>query len=519
MSEWKFRQNGDWHKKIPYIRDGTQWVPVEQSTPDIPDRFYANGPPVRDGNIIRYPDDGHSSLEDAIMDASSGDEVYVPGTDTYNETVFLDYGDVADNITVRGDLELSFDSDGAPIIAQDGATFRNPDGGTVFETDREYFSSTTPDITSPANRGDTSIEVSDASSISAGQVVAFREDSRPFDEPSAGGSSGSSETFEFATVESVDGSTINLKHPLLMGYPLDNGTDVYDLSNYFVATDFRLSGLRFDGNYGNSHVLNIASLRQAWFDNLRVLRSSDSNRSGGANFMRFRLTYETRLDGYFLEDGTHYGAHFFSGATANMATNGSSRNHSRYTLTCTSGSFPSAGTYADGLYGEDLGRSVGDVHLGGFDAQYYNVTADDSLGLTPRSSYMKFSNIEVNDMVNSGTAALRFAQRPTHVTIDGVYIPSTMSSNVYVFAWRLRDDNNSPYGNERFEDVTIENVTIEDYGRSIDDIGTFQIEGDPPVSSGLTLRNVTYDGQDLTRSHVESWSGYDEDYITNLIVE
>lgn len=511
---FKYRQGGSWNSPTVKKREKGGWVTVggsgsSRGSGNAGHRFYTEGPPTRSGDTISYPSDGHSSIEAAFKSLSSGDELFIEDG-TYNETIYIDTGDIADHITMRGNLDLSFNSDGKASVAQEGATITN--SGNVIEFDRHGYG-VDNSFTSPVSPGDQTVEIDDASPYSVGDVVLLIEPTRPYGEPPSGGASGASETIEHRQIAEVDTSndTLTFNHPVNLPYPLDNtpaGVDFYEK----VVSDIHISGLRFDGQGAGSRPCRFYSLHEAWIDNVI------STNAGDDNLMALRCSFRCRLDQIHLENGGHYGINCYEFSTDNMMTNISSLNHNRYSVRFGPSGAATSGGYVDGVYGENISRTVGAVHNGGFNVKYYNFVGDSARMMVTRGRNTTLDGFELKSgRVNDNDNTLICAQRPVDVVVKNGKI-SDKDSN-YAFKFRLRDSNNSPNGNERVDNVTYENIDIDDYGPSITDIGEFEIQGDPPVSGPLTFRNVTYGGQQLIQSDVEAWKGYDSNYVPDLTVE
>lgn len=505
----KYRKNGQWQSGTLYRRQGGSWIEInsdekrDTGSGDIPERFHTDGPPTRSGNTYIYPDDFSGSIENAIYSLNEEEELYIE-TDTYHENISLD-DSVSNHITIRGDLELTFDSAGRASVIREGPTITN--SGNVFETDLTGYRGDAS-LVGSHDRNDTQIHVTDASPFSPGDVIFLQEDIRPWGEPPAGGANGTSDTEELAKVKSVNttNNVLTLDHGIHLYYPNDHTTSV----GIYTPTvkDIRISGIRFDGQSAGVRPVRIYSTENAWIDNIIVENAGDDN------LMAIRRCFRNRMDRIHVENGDHYGINHYSDSTDCCVTNASGRDHSRYTVRFGDAS---AGGYAANITGESLrSRTVVNVHHGGFDIRFHKVTAIGSQLFTPRSRYLTLEDFESNG--NDEGPDIVFAQRPSNVHIHKGTVHSKSGSE-YVFRFRMRDDNNSPYGNERFDEILIEDIDIENYGVSARDLGHFQIQGDPPTSGSLTIRNVTYNGTPITRSDVESWNGYNSDYIENLTVE
>lgn len=474
-------------------------------------RFYTSGPPTRSGATVTYPADGHSSIVNAVVSLNSGDELYIePGT--YSEAIDLRGVSVADNITIRGDLQLSFDANGKASVAQEGPTIQASD---ALQMDLAPYSLDTQ-ITSAVSVGDSVINVADATPYSAGDAITIAEqNTRPFGEPASGGASGASDTVEFATIASVDTTAdqLTLQHPVYLPYPLNNAA--YVAGANFNVEDIHITGLRFDGTGAASTNVRLHSVKDAWVDNV----ISTNVTSSPNNLFAVYRGYHNRFDGVYLHTGGHYGLNFTDFSTDNMATNISSANHNRYTVRYGPNGESAAGGYVDGIYGENLSRTVGGVHHGGFTVDYQNLYAQDAQAMVFRSR-----NLTLDGFTKDGLEGpdIVFAQRPFNVDCRNGTIQNPDPAKTYVFRFRMRDGTGTSgaNGNERFDQILIENIDIEQFGTTpITDIGHFEVDGTPPTSGSLTFRNITYAGQQLQRSDVTSWDGYDSSLIDNLTVE
>lgn len=514
---FNYRQAGSWQAAGIKKRENGQWVNIGGSGDrgsgggtdpgEVSSRFYTDGPPERDGTTYTYPDNFTGSIQDAIHSLSSGDELYII-PDTYSESVEVT-SSVSNHITIRSDLELSFNSDGNSTITQDGATISA--SGTAFRIDNNWLGSDA-EIVSPVEEGDRQISVTDASYFSAGDVVSIVEETRPWQMEQAGGGTGADETRELREVESVDAGsdTITLVHSVRQPFPDINANrvSVYD----FTVEDIRLSGLRFSGDETiDSSPLMIYSTKNGWFDNIV------SENVGNQALIYNQMSFQNRFDGYRVQNGSNYGLSSTNMSTETMVTNASGYNHNRYVVRLGPTSNSASGLYADTVYGEVNGRTVVNCHDGGYHYEAYNVTAVDSQCATPRSRYFTLDGFEKRGLEGPDIV---LAQLPIHVDIRNGYIHNKAAGDP-VFAFRMHDAESSPRGDngdEYFDDVLFENIEIEDYDISASDLGYFEIEGNPAPSGSVTFHNVTLGGVPLERSDVTSWSGYDSNYIQDLTV-
>lgn len=515
---WKYRRAGGWQAPTIKTRENGRWVEIGDRSDDsrgtnpsdIPERFYTDGPPERSGSTITYPDDGHASIEDAILDLNSGDELYIQ-TDTYDETISVG-SELADNITIRGDLELAFDSDGRATVAQEGPTIQAT--STVLDIDQIFFGSDTT-VTSPVSVGDTVIEVNDASTMSIGDIALISEDdTRPFGEPAAGGATGADTTAEFREVVDIDTSnnTLTFRHGVHLPYPLETSCRIDDVD--FNVDDFRVSGIRFSCQNAGDEPVEIRGVKNGWFDNILSQDAGDDD-----HHFRVRRSFRCRFDGYHGEGDGQYSLNLTDHTTDTLVTNASSRDHTRYTVRLGPTSDPASGLWADGIYGENLsGRSVLDVHHGGFKANFFNAIGEDAQWSAFRSRGITADGGENRECDDRDFV---WAQRSHDVIIRNVSIVNKIGSSP-VFRWRMRSaDARDRPGDEVHSNITLENIDIEDYGVGITDIGEFQIDdtGGLEPSGPFTFRNIIYNGRQLTESDVQQWDGYDSKYITGLTVE
>lgn len=175
--------------------------------------------------------------------------------------------------------------------------------------------------------------------------------------------------------------------------------------------------------------------------------------------------------------------------------------------------------YIDGVCGINIkNRAVIDVHQGAYHIQYYNVYAENAVSMTPRSRHILVDGFEITggcSVESDNCLSILPRQRPYNLVVRNGYVHDR-TTDVHIFDIGLRDDNDSFYGNEWFDRLLFEDIEIEDIGVPITEIGEFtgSLEGE-----SLTFRNITYDGQQLERSHVTSWPGYDNVTINNLTVE
>lgn len=471
---------------------------------EVPDRFYSDGPPERTGTTISYPSDGHASIEDAAHSLSSGDTLYIE-SGTYNETVSLNSDSISDSITIRSDLELTFDSDGAASVAQEGATISA--SGVVFETDPSPNGGGET-LTTSHEAGAEELSISDVSPFSVGDVITVEEATRPYGVPASGGASGASTTREHCQISSIDttNDTLTLEDPLWLPYPNTSATDVSVVD--FTIDDFHLSGIRFSGDQAVDECpVRLRGIKNGWYDNLLA-------KNVGSDHLLFaRHNFRSRFNRCHVQNGGQRGISIYDYCTDTAMTTVSGDNFNRYVVRFAPSSKSSAGGYVDGVCGTNLsGRSATDVHRGGFHVDFNDVTAIGTGTIAARSRHLTMDNFEKR---GGNSPDIIFAQRPYDVTISNGTIHSKTSTG-YVFRFFLRSESENVYGADRFDHILIEDVDIEDYGPAITEIGEFRgdQEGDD-----LTFRNVTYGGTQLTESDVTSWPGYDDVTITNLTVE
>ncbi len=471
---------------------------------EIPDRFYSDGPPERTGTTISYPSDGHTSIEDAAHSLSSGDTLYIE-SGTYNETVSLNSDSISDNITIRSDLELTFDSDGAVSVAQEGATISA--SGVVFETDLSPNGGGET-LTTSHEAGAQELSISDVSPFSVGDVITVEEATRPYGDPASGGASGATTTREHCQVAAINATNdvLTLEDPLWLPYPNTNETDVSVVD--FTIEDFHLSGIRFSGDQGvDTRPLSLSGIKNGWYDNLLVENVGDDH------LVSARHNFRSRFDKCHVQNGGDRGINAYDYCTDTAMTTISGEGFNRYVARFAPSSASSTGGYVDGVCGTNLdGRSAVDVHHGAYHINFADVTAIDSSAIVARSRGITLDSFEKRGVRGPD---IIFAQRPYDVTISNGTIHDKDSTG-FVFRFMLRSEAENPFGADRFDHITIENIDIEDYGVPITEIGEFRgnQEGDD-----LTFRNVTYGGTQLTESDVTSWPGYDDVTITNLTVE
>lgn len=159
--------------------------------------------------------------------------------------------------------------------------------------------------------------------------------------------------------------------------------------------------------------------------------------------------------------------------------------------------------------------SVCMTHWDGFYNTFSNVYAGPNTQVIRfRSRHLTVDGFTADSV---GTTEFAHAQRPAHcLAINGSGINYNSGDNETVF-WFGLESSTSRFGNDYGEDLVYENIDLEQHGSSsIEEIGTFS---DDATIDGLTFRNITYGGQQLTRSHVEQGVNYDSSRITNLTVE
>lgn len=523
---WYQRSGGSWNALTPKRREGDQWVTISSGSGGKDDSvdgsmYYTEGPPERSGSTITYDGTNYSSISDALTDLNSGDSLYIdPSNSPYTERIHIDSdSNIANGITIYSDWDISFNSNGIATINQEGAVIqqpsdqnqamrieyavRNPNSGN---TDVELVGSYDG---LEAGGNETEIEVTDSSPFSIGQQIFIQEETRPYGEPRSGGAVGASETFEFSTIEAINGNILTLDQPLAMPFPNSNQTAVGDAN--WTMEDIHVHGLKFVSNGGSGDCcVFIGGTYQGWFNDILC------EYSGNKPMIYNMLSMYNRFDNIYMDTGSHYGLNNQAGAARTMATQIMGNNHNRYVVRFGPSGQSATRGYVNNIAGRDLSRTVGGVHSGGFFIDYENLTATHTRGIVTRSWNITLDGFTVES--GNGDPVIICAQRPKNVTVKNGTIKNPGSTVTWKF--RLRDENNSPHGNERIDDVIYENIDIEAYdGRDITEIGYFEIQGDPPVSGPLTFRNITYGGQQLTQSDVESWKGYDSNYVPDLTVE
>lgn len=531
---WRYRRAGGWQAPTIKARKNRRWVKIDGDNDDsretdpsnIPKRFYTDGPPERSGNTITYPADGHSSIEDAVYDLSSGDTLYIePGR--YEEQIFIDET-VASNITIESDLKLAFDSDHQATVAQSGAVIQMPneDYGIEFKdhwlnNDGTFYGTyNDPDDhwdwgSDSATFPDT-IEVDTTSPFEIGDVIMIEEQRAPYGlSGGSGGANHSENTVELRVIESFPSSTeIELDVPLFMPYP-DEASRRIGLMDWTIE-DVVLRGLEIEGTGEDPDVsdrpLELFNIRDGWFENLYL-------HSAGENpFIRNERTFNMRFNRLMFEDSHKYGLSTSTVATRTLVTDVYSNNIRRYTTNWGGGARNSSDGYATRIHGSNMKtRAAVDVHHGGFHITFRDIRADNAVVSTLRSKHILLENFEATGDAPPGEFLIN-RQRPVNVVYRNGHIHSVTDSSDSVFSFGLRDENASSNSTmpEYFDRLVFENIEIDDYGPDITDIGEF--EGDQTGDS-LTFRNVIYGGQQLTKSDVQQWDGYDNVTINNLTVE
>lgn len=525
---WYHVHGGSWNAPTLKRREGGRWVTIgsDNSGSDgsvDTSMYYTDGPPERSGSTITYDGTSYSSINDALIDLSSGDSLYIdPSNSPYTERIHIGTNDnIANGITIYSDWDISFNSNTVATVNQEGAVIqqpsdenqamrieyavRNPNSGnTNVELVGSYEG-----IGSGAET--TEIDVTDSRPFSVGQQIFIQEDTRPFGIPSSGGASGASETFEYSTIADINGNTLTLDQPLAMPFPNSNQTAVGDAM--WTMEDIHVSGLKFRSRGGSGdYCVFVGATYKGWFDNIVC-------ENAGSKPMIFNmLGMFNRFDNIFMDTGSHYGINNQAGTARTMCTNIMGTDHNRYTVRFGPSGQSATRGHVDNIAGRNLLRTTGGVHSGGFHIDYNNMTANDTRAIVTRSWYTTLDGFEVNGG-NTRGPPLVCAQRPAHVTVKNGSISGLDGTDNTVWGFRLRGSS-APRGSERLDDVTYENIDIEPYeNRDKTELGYFETDSDSPTSGPLTFRNVYYGGDKLTQSDVEAWNGYDSNYVPDLTVE
>ncbi|MFC7224177.1 hypothetical protein ACFQKF_13735 [Halalkalicoccus sp. GCM10025322] len=448
-------------------------------------------PPERSGD--RIDASNYSSLQAAHDALSEGDTLFIPS------------GTYVERFTISQD-HITIESNDAWVVQPD-----NNETHAVGMGDPGHNSDAS--LVGSHDNGDKVIRVSDASPFSIGDDIYIAEYRRPYGEPQSGGASGADTTHEYRTVTSVDptNDTITVHYPILLPYPNIENTEV-GVMDWF-AEDVHITGLNIRGtdptDRPDSRPFQIQGGKDVWADNMQI-------EDGGRNAMYVSRSMRTRLDQIDLGPSQQYGINVFHGSTHTMITNVTANNIGRYAVRFGIGggtSRCSSDGYVDGVTGINGDSSfVTNVHWGGFFVNFYNVEATASKVLRIRSRHITLDGFE-----SYGNSQNEFAtrQRPFHCTVKNGNIYNKQDG--LVFLMNLRGEDGGVYGNERGGDLTFENISIEPYGdRDITEIGFFHENCE---IDGLHFKNITYDGQQLERPHVESWANYDSANITNLTVD
>lgn len=531
---WKHRSSGSWSAPTPKVRKGGQWVSLGSGgggggggSIDT-SAYYTDGPPTRSGTEHTYDGTSYASLDSMLTsgDVSSGDTIYVdPSNSPYTERTVINPGDGTPNhITIYSDWDISYSSDGIATINQEGATFIRPSGETqAFRIERN--------IANPENYGDTAligsydglhegaetteIEVGDGTLFSAGDSIVITEDSEPYGLGPSGGASGASNILEFANVESVSGDFLTIDQPLAMTFPNNNTAEVAVMS--WTMEDLHMYGLEFQTNAGsesNVYPLYFGETYHSWFND--IVASGATSKPTIFN----QASFHNRFNNVYMYDGSHYGLNSQDGTTRTMATKMMGENHNRYTVRFGPVDNSTPRGYVNNIAGNGLKRTTGGVHQGGHHVTYENLTATDTRVIVTRSWHITLDGFEVNGG-NDQNPLMVCAQQPGYVTVKNgdIYNMDNVADPQVVWKFRMRGSS-APNGPERIENVTYENISIEQYGGySKTDLGSFETESDSPEQGPLTFRNITYGGEALTQSDVEAWSGYDSNIIPDLTVE
>lgn len=525
---WKNFRGGSWETPTIKRRQDGQWVPIGGGgggggggNVDT-DGYYTEGPPERDGDTITYDGTSYSSINDALLDLNSGDSLYIdPSNSPYVERIYVDPSDnIANGITIYSDWDIEYSDDGIATINQQGAVIeqpsdhsqafridypvRNPNSGN---TDIELVGSYDGRL---AGAETTEIEVTDSGPFSVGQQIFIQEETRPYGIPPSGGASGASETFEYHTIEAIDGNTLTLDQPLALPFPNDNQTAVGDAM--WTMEDIHVHGLKFRSRGGSGdYCMFIGATYRGWFDNL-YCENPDTH------MIFHMLSMYNRFDNIYMNDGDHYGINTQAGTARTMCTNIMGRSHNRYVCRWGPSGQSSTRGYAYNVAGRDLLRTVGGVHSGGFFVDFEDLTVNETRAIVTRSWNITLDGFEIRSGHEQGPS-LVCAQRPAHVVVKNGTIEGLEGSGNTVWGFRLRGSS-APRGPERVDNVTYENIDIEPYeNRDKTELGYFETDDDSPTSGPLTFRDIYYGGEKLTQSDVEAWSGYDPDILPELTVE
>lgn len=526
---WKHRRGGNWSTPTPKVRKDGQWVSLGSGggggsggTVDT-SAYYTDGPPTRSGTTHTYDSTNYSSLQSMLTsgNVTAGDSVYIdPVNSPYVENTDLTHNtNHPDHITIYSDWDISFNTNGTATINQEGATLKRPSGKSyALDLNRIYahpenFGTTSLDgphwgIHQGANT--TEINVIDSSGISAGDQIVIHEDSRAYGLKPSGGASGAGDTMEFARVVSVSGNTITIDQPLAMDYPNNSTTDVGPVD--WTIEDLHLHGLKFDAAGGTSCAM-FGSTYNSWFNDI-IGRGANDRKPTFYN----QASFFNRFHNLYMYDGNDYGLNSQDGTTRTMVTNVMSHDHSRYTVRFGPRGHATPRGYVNNIAGKRLSRTVGGVHQGGHHINYENLTATDTRAIVTRSWYIDLDGFEVNGGNTQGPV-LVCAQQPGYVNVRNGTISGMEGLDQGIWQFRLRGSS-APYGPERLEHVTYENIHIEPFSdRSLTSLGHFETESDSPTSGPLTFRNITFGNQKLTKSDVTSWNGYDSSVLPDLTVE
>lgn len=526
---YNHRQNESWQAASVKKRDNGQWVEITDSggsgssggDGNVGQRFYTNGPPTRSGEMITYPADGHSTLQEAYESLSS-DGTLIIEAGTYTERIHLDQNPT-DNITITGegnrDTTLVYpDTNEEYIIG--ASSISHPSDASLAAA----VSGGGPEGTPTTDEiGDDRITVTDTSPFSVGDDIHIFEDRHPFDHPER---PASDQTQEYNTITEIDGDDLVLETEVFLNYPNEASTAV-GVMNWNVS-DVRISNLDLEGDGNNnnsstnSRLLKPNGTKHAWIDDITIRDSGGKQQAYAIN------CYKLRADNMDFRRIARYGWSVIRTSTHTMFTDISHYGNGeqpRYAVR-----FGGAGSgtgsvdgYVRGAYGTNLdGRPVVNCHYGGWWAHFEDITSEDDASNTRLRSHHLSTDTHTEINATDDSYILQ-NQWPTNIVFDGGGSDGDINkSDGYVFYLTPGD----PRGElETYAtDVTFKNFEIQAYDNSrtsntgIDQIGYFTSSG-ADFRGDTVFRDIYYDGQKLQRSDIENWENYDIASIENLVVE
>lgn len=526
---FNYRKKRSWQPAIAKRRENGQWIEVGsggRGIERIPNRYYTEGPPQRDGDIITYNDSYSGSLQDAHDELAEGDTLFIdPADSPYTERLTI----TTSHITIDGGGELSFDDNGNVTEVSEGAWIESPDTNDDYAvgTPVELFPGHSPDtslaqsITGGGAEGDGNynntqvgdevIYVRDASAFSSGDWIYVWEDRIPYGEPISGGGGHASVTQEYRQVTDVDtgNDALTVDHPMMLPFPNNNSTEVGVID--WDVEDLRITGLNARGHDNvTGRAFEFGGVFEGWFDNLRA---DQGHNQEIACLKSCRL----RIDNIFMTNASDYGFNFSHGTSRVYSTNITGDGHGHYTVRLGSGGTDRGASAMDHVHDRITGRNynnngpVTNAHSGGFFAEFRNVFGDGERVFRPRSWHLTCDGFQEDA---GERATIEYRQRPFYTVVKNGEVTNKVGSVVFM----LGPGNVTSYENERIEYARFENITIEAYdGRDATEIGSFGDETNGGVHH-LIFHNVEYDGEWLTESDVMSWDGYDSITVNDLTV-